>query len=854
MRWSADDGTLRSMQTDLPIRTIQAELLRAIPPGCRTIVRAPTGSGKSTQIPQMLLEGGGAGPGQIVVLQPRRIAARLLAARVAQERGTPLGGEIGYQVRFERVSGPQTRVRFVTEGLLLRQLMAEPECPDIGTLIFDEFHERHLYTDLTLAQALRLQSGPRPDLRILVMSATLAIEPLRAFLGKGETLVSEGRTFPVDIEYLPHPPPAREPVWETAAEEAARLVEEGLDGDVLIFMPGGYEIARTVQSLRTRSSLRGIAILPLHGEMSLASQQSALAPSVNRKIVVATNVAETSLTIEGVCAVIDSGLARMSRYDPRRGINALTVERISRASAEQRAGRAGRLAPGRCVRLWTERDHTTRPTAEVPEIRRVELSEAVLMLKACGVEDVAGLRWLDPPEPASLDRALELLADLGALDSGGSLTPMGRRMAAFPTHPRLARMLITAAESGCVHQAALIAAIMQGRSLLVRRADGETRDLRDDVLGEKPSSDLFRLMRAWSAARDCGFDVERCSRLGIHAQTARQIRPALAHFLRIARSMHLPISETAPGDEALQKGLLAAFPDHLARRLDGGTLRCNLVHGRRGVLDRESAVQHAPLFVAAEMAEIEGRDLQIVLSLATEVQEAWLDELFPGEVQDSIRVEWDRTARRAVARRERIFRGLILASQAHEPPPAEEAARVLAEAIASGEVTLPGWDDRVNQWIERLHFLARTCPDLGLPDFDEEARRRAIRMLCEGASSYRDVKDGDVWTAVRATVPPAQQRLVERHAPDRIDLPKGARGRMVYPMDGPPRLTARIQDLYGLTETPRIAMGRVPVTVDILGPNFRSVQITSDLTRFWKETYPGIRKSLQRKYPKHEWR
>jgi ATP-dependent helicase HrpB len=476
------------------------------------------------------------------------------------------------------------------------------------------------------------------------------------------------------------------------------------------------------------------------------------------------------------------------------------------------------------------------------------------MLKACGIGEISELRWLDPPDPASLCRAQALLAELGALDEAGALTPMGRRMAAFPAHPRLARLLLAAAETGCVYQAALVAALMQGRGLLVRRADGEVKDRREDILGEKPSSDFFRLIRAWTAARACHFDLERCRRLGIHAQSARQVRPALAHFLRIARSLGLPITETAPDDEALQKGLLAAYPDHLARRLDGGTLRCDLVHGRRGVLDRESAVRHAPLLVAAELAEIEGRELQIVLSLATEVRESWLDELFPGEIRNRIVVEWDRPSRRAVAQRVRIFRGLILETRPHEPPPAEEAARVLADAVISGEVLLPRWDDRVNQWIERLRFLSRACPDLGLPAFDDEVRRIAIQSLCAGGASYRDVKDRDVGAAVRGVLSPTQQRLVEKHAPDKLPLPGGAHGRVVYAADSPPRLAARIQDLYGLTESPRLAMGRVPVTVDILGPNFRSVQITSDLARFWKETYPGIRKTLQRKYPRHEWR
>ncbi|HKP92430.1 MAG TPA: helicase-related protein, partial [Chthoniobacterales bacterium] len=506
---------------DLPIYDLEERIVESLRSQPRLIVQAPTGSGKSTQVPQILLDRDLLGDGQVIILQPRRLATRLLAARVATERNTRLGAEVGYQIRFENITSAETRIRFVTEGILLRQLMQNPELRGVSAILFDEFHERHLYGDITLARALDLQARSRPDLKLAVMSATLEAGPLERYLAPCPVVRSAGRTFPVEVEYLPKPVSGDGyPIWDLAADELERMAGQ-TEGDVLIFMPGKYEIGRTISAIRASRVSDRFVVLPLHGELAPADQDAALARYEKRRAIVATNVAETSLTIDGVRVVIDSGLARIARFDPRRGINTLLVEKISRASAEQRAGRAGRTAPGHCLRLWTEREHMDRVAQELPEVKRLDLAEVVLTLKASGIDDVAAFRWLEPPDPRALAQAERLLVDLGALGPDG-ITPLGRRMLVFPVHPRYSRMLLAAGEHQCVPAIALIAALTQARPLLRRLEGKQAREDRDDILGDETDSDFFVLMRAFRYAENCRFDGQRCSRLGINSGAARE--------------------------------------------------------------------------------------------------------------------------------------------------------------------------------------------------------------------------------------------------------------------------------------------------------------------------------------------
>ena len=545
------------MKQPLPIDALQADLVAACGRVRRLVLRAPTGSGKSTRIPQMLLDLNLV-QGQIVVLQPRRIAARLLAARIAQERNVRLGGEVGYQIRFERVESAQTRIKFVTEALLLRQMASDPELKGVGAVVFDEFHERNLHSDVALALARRLQETHRPDLLIMAMSATLDTEGVAKWLGSAETLAADGRTYPVQIEYTHLPRNSTRPIWDAAAEQVRRVLSEEAEGDILVFMPGSYEIMRTIGAVRNLPESGGVEILPLYGELPPEEQDRAVKPSPGRKVIVATNVAETSLTIPGVRAVVDAGLARIARFDPHRGIDTLLVEPVSQASAEQRAGRAGRTGPGRCIRLWSQTDHEARPLREVPEIKRVDLSETILLLLTSGWGEAATFPWYEKPDDKALQRALTVLADLGAVDAHGKLTNLGRRMSVFPAHPRYARMLLAAGDLDCVYEVCRIAGLAQGRDILFRKVDDRTENARDSV-EQEDGSDFFPRLALLQRAVEMKFDADACDRFGVHGQAARQADQAARQFLRLAEGQGLPVSDRIADPAAVRRCLLLGF-------------------------------------------------------------------------------------------------------------------------------------------------------------------------------------------------------------------------------------------------------------------------------------------------------
>jgi ATP-dependent helicase HrpB len=844
-------------KSDLPIYEIEQPLLESLATQKRLVLTAPTGSGKSTQVPQMLLDGGLLRDGQVTVLQPRRLPTRMLAAWVAQARGVRLGREVGYQMRLDNLTSPVTRICYVTEGVLLRRMLADPDLKGVNAILFDEFHERHLYGDITLARAMQIQESTRSDLIIIVMSATLDIAAVQKYLHPCAALSSQGRAYPVAIEYLSNPA-GRTPIWELAVKELGRLLREHPQGDALIFMPGAYEIMRTVHAARATLGPEFV-VFPLHGELPPIDQDAAVARYDRRKIVVSTNVAETSLTIDGVRLVIDSGWARIPRHDPYRGINTLLVEKISRAAADQRAGRAGRTAPGHCLRLWTAHEQAARPAQELSEVKRLDLSEVILTLKASGVNDVSTFRWLESPDPRALERAETLLADLGAMDgTTGAITALGRRMLAFPAHPRYARMLLAAQDYDCVRPVALIAALTQGRDLLARAHGKHVDDGRDDLFGAETESDFFVLMRAWRHAERNGYHIERCRRLGVHAQAARQVGPLFEQFLKIAAAEGLDTSEKPVAHEAVQRCVLVGFSDHLAKRRDAASHRCELVHGRRGVLARESVVK-TPLFVVSEAREVEsggGRDrtLNVVLNLATAIKEEWLRELFPDDFKKVHAVVYDPALRRVVARDEKRFRDLVLEEKVSDNPPAEEAAAILAREVTARRCALENWNEPVEQWILRVNRLREWMPELALPAIGEEDRTAMIELICHGASSYNEIKNRPVWSVARSWLSQQQQAWIEEYTPERIELRRGRKVKVVYSADGPPTTAARIQDLYGIKEAVWIANRRVRVRIQVLAPSNRPVQVTENLSLFWRETYPKLKQQLQRRYPKHEWR
>lgn len=866
----------------LPIYELEQKLVDSLRAQGRLIVQAPTGSGKSTQVPQMLLNHGLLGErGEVVVLQPRRLAARMLAKRVAEEVGTRLGDVVGYQIRLDSRVSEATRIRFVTEGILLRQMSFDPTLRGISAIVFDEFHERHLYGDISLARAIQIQQTRRPDLKLVVMSATLDAALLKDYLAPCEVLTSQGRTFPVRIDYLPKTVNfEHDPVWAVAARECERIAAQ-TTGDLLVFMPGAFEISRTVQEIQGSHALRGFACFPLHGELPPEAQDRAVARYEARKIIVSTNVAETSLTIDGVTAVVDSGLARVARYDPHRGINTLLIEKISVASSDQRAGRAGRTAPGVCLRLWTEREHAQRPLQELPEVKRLDLAEVVLTLKAAGIDDIYGFPWLEKPEPKALERAETLLGDLGALHGVGlvsdrpssttatgnltgaghrpallKITDVGRRMLRFPMHPRYARMFLAAQEYGCVRSVALMAALTQGRNFLLRGVDRRTEEAREEIFGAESESDFFLLMRAWRYAEKANYNMDACRRLDIHVQAVRQVGPLFEQFIEIAAAEKLDVTEKRIDGVAVRNCVLLGFSDHLARRLDKGTLRCELVHARKGVLARESVIQNSPLLVAAEITEIESRgEVNTILNLNTAIEEAWLKELFPEDFHDASGVVYDETQRRVLARKERRFRDLVLESkQTADEPPEGQAAALLAREVLAGRIQLTEWNETVENWITRVNCLAKWWPELEVNPITNADRATLIEQICYGSYGARELKDKPVMPVLRDWLLAEQLAVLDEYLPERIEMANGRKARVRYEKDGPPVLSARIQELYGVSAKFTLGHGRVPVKIEVLAPNQRPIQVTDDLSNFWREQYPKIKTELSRRYPRHEWR
>lgn len=844
----------------LPIYEISSGIVDALSkPGARgrLVLEAPTGSGKSTQVPQILLDSGLLPPGSTaVVLQPRRVAARMLARRVAAERGQRTGDEIGFQVRFENESSPATRILYVTEGVLLRKMLDDPALGDVSAILFDEFHERHFFGDITLARARQIQETVRPDLALVVMSATLDGQAVSAYLGGAPRLASQGRTFPVDIQYEP----ARERHGGQLWDHIARVLRPHFAGGdrrpphALVFLPGAYEIRKTLEALAHQSWAKGVELLPLYGELNPRDQDRAVGEDSGRpRIIVATNLAETSITIPGITLVVDSGLARLADYDARRGINTLTIQKISRASADQRAGRAGRTAPGLCIRLWSEADHAARPAQTPPEIHRMDLAEAVLTLRVSGVQDLDAFPWFEAPDAKALARAQQLLLDLGALRAGPGparrweVTPLGRELTRYPVTPRYGRVLVEAIQRDCFPAAAEMVALSQGRSLFSgpKGSAIPERFVRGDEI-----SDFQPALRALAAARDSGFRTEPCAAQGIHAQAARET-DRLAQLFRRFGPRH---GRASMEPDELVACLLTGFPDQIARRLNRSNRACALTGGRRGQVSEASVVQQSDLFLTTEITEIEGKELNVLLNLNTAVSRAQLEAFFPEAVRAVSSAEWDPRERRVTALDAIQYRDLVLESKPALDPPASLAAEILARRILDGELILKNWDRSVEQWIARLHTVAAAFPEYELPRVGLEEKLAVLEQICYGCFSYKQVKDLPVLAALQSLLASHQRELIERLAPGSLQLPNGKRARIRYEVGRKPILSAQLQHLYDVPGTPSLGGGRIALTIEILAPNQRPVQVTDDLPGFWQNSYAQVKKDLKGRYPKHEWR
>ncbi len=839
--------------TPLPIDRFVPAIMEGLA-GKSLVVVAPPGSGKTTRLPAAIIDSGllSVEHPKVVVLQPRRIAARAAAARVAEERGWSLGNEVGYHVRFDRRISPKTRLQFITEGILTRQLLSDPFLETVGAVVIDEFHERNLHTDMALALLREVRQEVRPDLILLVMSATLDADPVSRFLGTCPVVRAEGRSHPVSIEHRPTDRPA-------GAEALAPMVQEWLEvpgrsGHLLIFLPGLSEIRRACRRLEPIAERAGALVLPLHGSFTSAEQDRALLPSERRKIILSTNIAETSLTIDGVDMVIDSGLSRTVRFDPDRGIDRWNLGRISRASADQRAGRAGRTSPGRCIRLWSQREELRFAPFEEPEIHRVDLSGTLLALHSWGVSDPETFDWFDRPTPERLCAAERLLTLLGAIEGEPArMTEMGRRMLDLPVHPRLARLLVATADRGRLRDGAAIAALLSEKDILMRDASPGTRGSASPLVTSAPSDVLVRLDRL-AEAESSRFSPTLKSR-GIDPTAARQVARIRDELIRLAGRgvpSHRPADHTRDDDPIL-KALLLAYPDRLVKRR--GVEGTGLMVGGRGVrLAPGSVVRDADLYLALDAREdVQAGLREVQVFLASVVRPEWLEELHPSLLRRERVSRFDPSRDRVIRLDQVWFLDLLLREDLNPSIDPAEAGRILAEALSADSSRFLRDDPRIADWLARVEFLRYALPELDWPEFGGSDLGEILVQVCHGKTSLKEVQRVDLLAYLQARLDPQQARELRENAPESFTLPNGRSVRLSYETGRPPVLAARLQDLFGWSDTPRLARGRVAVLLHILGPNNRPVQVTQDLRSFWTTTYHQVRKDLRSRYPKHAW-
>lgn len=829
----------------LPIDPLLPALVTALREHTALVLEAPPGAGKTTRAPRALLDA--AFPGEILVLEPRRLATRLAARRVAEELGQPLGKQVGYRVRFEEVSSSETRIRFLTEGMLPRMLLSSPHLESVGTVLLDEFHERHLQTDLALALLNRLQQTTRPDLRILVMSATLDGERIAHHLS-APRIRSEGKPFEVQITFQEKVDDRPLELQITGA--LRQLVREGLDGHVLVFVPGAREIRRTMEALRTLAQQENLVLHGLHGDLSSEEQDAVLRPDHRRKVIVATNVAESSVTIDGIAAVIDSGLARVAAVSPWTGLPSLRTERISRSSAIQRAGRAGRTRVGSCIRLYTRHDYDTRPEHDLPEILRTDLAECILELAHHRLS-VADLPWLDPPPDPAIASAIELLRRLGALNAEGVITDIGSSMLRFPLHPRLARLILEAERGGVGPDGCRLAALLSERDLRQQERASFTQRSTSARLEEASHSDpLDRLDDLRRAERD---------RLSASELRARKLDAGAVFAVskaarQLTQKLYSKASDPrADEDEVLRRALLTAFPDRVAKRRRPGGRELILSGGGAAVQGESSVVYDAPFLVVTAIQEGEERSRGSTIAHSiSAIEPEWLLDLFSGQVHEERDVTWNAEAERVEVVERLMYDQITLDETRSKSPEDKQVAAVLAEAaLKKGLGAFISPPDALEKWLGRVRFLSTIVH--GFPNFNEDNLKNYMEDLCIGKSSFEELREASILTQLALMLSSEHAQMLRTMAPDWIELPGGRRCPIHYEPGQAPYIESRMQDFFGMRATPRIGGGRTVLVLRMLAPNQRPVQITTDLAGFWERTYPSVRKELCRRYPRHSW-
>lgn len=806
----------------LPIEEVLSDLAQALEGASAAVLEAPPGAGKSTRVPLALLDETWLGGKTILMLEPRRLAARAVASRMSATLGEAVGNTVGYRVRLESKISKATRIEVVTEGILTRRLQSDPELAGVGLVIFDEFHERSLDADLGLALCLEAQAALRPDLKILVMSATLDGERIAKLLSDAPLVRSEGRIYPVELRYLDRP------LKDRFEDEMARLIRRAMndegEGDVLAFLPGEAEIKRVAERLGDMKA----DVLPLYGALPIEAQDRALSPSPpgHRKLVLATTIAETSLTIEGVRIVVDCGLKRALRFDPASGMAGLQTVRVSRASAEQRKGRAGRLGPGVCYRLWPEPEDRALAAFDAPEILEADLAPLALALGEWGVDDPAALAWLDPPPKAAFAQAVSLLKSLGALDSLGRITPLGKRMARLPAHPRLAHMILKGEELGEGGTACLLAALMGERDILAGGRDADLR-LRLDLASDRRTQAPH------------GFHLHRGAVERVRA-AAQQLRRAVG------------IADGVVNAQACGSLVALAYPDRIAQRRGGRGLY-RLSGGRGGKLNEDDPLAGEE-FLAVAHLDGTGADGRIFLAAPLTLSE--LEQDFEAELQERAFVEWDARDEAVKSRRQKRLGALILSDKPLPNPAPDLVLAALLDGVGKlGLQALP-WTKEADGFRARVLFVARHRPKDGWPDFSDQGLLGSLKdwlaPYLSGMTRRNDLAKLDMQEILKAQISWEMQRRLEVLAPPRIEVPSGNTHAVDYSGDAPV-LAVKLQEMFGLEDGPRVQDGQIAVTLHLLSPAQRPLAVTQDLRSFWANAYPSVKAEMRGRYPRHPW-
>ena len=809
------------MRDPLPIDPLLPDVVAAVRERGLLLLAAPPGSGKTTRAPLALAQADFGG--EIVVLEPRRLAARAAAARVAQELGCEVGGFVGYQVRGDRRASRDTKLTFLTEGVLVRRLVQDPFLDGVAAVVLDEFHERHLEGDLALSMLREVRETVRPDLRLCVMSATLDLAPLRAFLPNAAELHSDGRLFPVRVE---HEPRLSDSDLEVRVRQAVERALQETSGDVLVFLPGTGEIDRCDRAMDNLARRASVLVLPLHGKLSPQDQDLAIRPNEQRKVVLSTNVAESSLTIPGVTAVVDTGLCRELRFDRGRGVDVLELSRISLASATQRAGRAGRTGPGVCYRLWTAGEERGMNARTVPDVQRVDLCSATLSVRAFAGRDPREFGWFEQPTPSALAGADELLVELGAVDAKGMVTDRGRQLLSMPMHPRLAAVALAGRQKRCAVHAAVAAALL-----------GDV-----DSLGMGPGLDLIAAASAFVLAMERGFPPHLCRDAGVPPNLARQVARTVE---RIAERNADASREDV---DALPACLLAGFSDRVAMRLQRDAREATMTGGRGLVLP--AAADGHDLVVALRLHE-SGRQQRSQATVVAAIEERHLEAT--GRVRSTVDAELDEEQGRVFAVRVRAYRDLRLASARGGEVPVDRAHELLLPLLRRDPARWLGESKETQAFLARVAFLRERMPELALPEFAIDEQLEAAIQSLGAATDLRRLRDADLSSILAARLSPQQSHALRQHAPERVELPSHRHVPIDYGAPAGPKVRARMQEFFGLPSVGLLAGGRVRLVLELLAPNHQPVQVTTDLASFWQNVYPTARRELMRKYPRHSW-